>query len=157
MCSLTTGTGRMVVRESLPAFTQTLLALLVRCPGCACFHPQRTTRLDPNTSMSQLFVTLLLHVGVAACSRNARLSPESRANALSISQAMAWAQQAVAQRQATSAAAIAAEVRQRITAAGGEVDYVQVGCGPGGYAFGVVPLEWWLSCCSCSACWSCIR
>ncbi|WIA18346.1 hypothetical protein OEZ85_009811 [Tetradesmus obliquus] len=64
--------------------------------------------------------------GLAMSSRNARLSPESRANALSISQAMAWAQQAVAQRQATSAAAIAAEVRQRITAAGGEVDYVQL-------------------------------
>jgi pantothenate synthetase len=62
----------------------------------------------------------------AACSRNARLSPESRTNALSISQALRWAQQVVQQREVTSSAAVAAEVRQRIAAAGGEVDYVQV-------------------------------
>ncbi|KAF6258680.1 hypothetical protein COO60DRAFT_1517833 [Scenedesmus sp. NREL 46B-D3] len=54
--------------------------------------------------------------GLAMSSRNARLSPEARSKALSISQALHWAQQAVQQLQ----------VRQRITAAGGEVDYVQL-------------------------------
>lgn len=62
----------------------------------------------------------------AACSRNARLSHESRANALSISQALRWAEQALQQQQVTCSQAIADEVRQRITAAGGEVDYVQL-------------------------------
>jgi hypothetical protein len=74
-----------------------------------------------------IVVTLLLDVCGAACSRNARLSPEARINALSISQALRWAEQAVQQRQVTASQDIVAEVRQRITAAGGEVDYVQVG------------------------------
>lgn len=60
------------------------------------------------------------------CSRNARLSPESRSNALSISAALKWAQQAVAQGEVVQADAIVATVQQRITAAGGDVDYVQV-------------------------------
>jgi pantothenate synthetase len=75
--------------------------------------------------LSATYTLAVLHA-CTACSRNARLSPESRANALSISQALRWAQQAVQQRDVTAAAAVAAEVRQRITAAGGEVDYVQV-------------------------------
>jgi pantoate--beta-alanine ligase len=62
-----------------------------------------------------------------ACSRNARLSPEARSDALSISAALRWAQQAVAQGEVTQAADVAATVRQRIAAAGGDVDYVEVG------------------------------
>jgi pantothenate synthetase len=61
------------------------------------------------------------------CSRNVRLSPGSRSNALSISAALKWAQQAVAQGQVTQAGDIAGTVRQRIAAAGGDVDYVEVG------------------------------
>jgi hypothetical protein len=60
-------------------------------------------------------------------SRNARLSPESRSNALSISAALNWAQQAVVQGEVTQADDIAGTVRQRIAAAGGDVDYVEVG------------------------------
>ena len=60
------------------------------------------------------------------CSRNARLSPESRSSALSISAALHWAQQAVAQGEVTQADDIAGSVRQRIAASGGDVDYVEV-------------------------------
>lgn len=68
-----------------------------------------------------------VHERVPVCSRNARLSPEARSDALSISAALRWAQQAVAQGEVTQAADIAASVRQRIAAAGGDVDYVEVG------------------------------
>jgi pantothenate synthetase len=60
------------------------------------------------------------------CSRNARLSPEARSNALSISAALKWAQQAAAQGEVVQADAIVATVQQRIAAAGGDVDYVEV-------------------------------
>jgi hypothetical protein len=60
------------------------------------------------------------------CSRNARLSPESRSNALSISAALKWAQQAVAQGEVSQADDTAGTVQQRIAAAGGDVDYVEV-------------------------------
>lgn len=72
---------------------------------------------------------VLVCANVPACSRNARLSPEARSDALSISAALRWAQQAVAQGEVTQAADIAASVRQRIAAAGGDVDYVEVGNG----------------------------
>lgn len=64
--------------------------------------------------------------GLAMSSRNARLSPEARSDALSISAALRWAQQAVAQGEMTQAADVAATVRQRIAAAGGDVDYVEL-------------------------------
>jgi pantothenate synthetase len=60
------------------------------------------------------------------CSRNARLAPEARSQALSISAALRWAQEAVAAGQVASAADVSAAVRQRIADAGGEVDYVEV-------------------------------
>lgn len=63
---------------------------------------------------------------VCICSRNARLSPEARKNALSISAALQWAQQAVVRREVTQADDVAGTVRQRIAAAGGDVDYVEV-------------------------------
>jgi len=62
----------------------------------------------------------------AAASRNARLSPQSRLAALSINQALNWARHATQQQQLAVAAEVAAEVRQRITEAGGVVDYVEV-------------------------------
>eukprot|EP00775_Hariotina_reticulata_P008765 gene8765-8944_t len=64
--------------------------------------------------------------GLAMSSRNARLSAQSRSAALSISRALNWAKLAVQQQQVTQAADIQAEVRQQITAAGGQVDYVEV-------------------------------
>lgn len=59
-------------------------------------------------------------------SRNARLSPESRSNALSISEALKWAEGAVAKGEVVQVDDIAGTVRQRIAAAGGDVDYVEV-------------------------------
>ncbi len=59
-------------------------------------------------------------------SRNARLSPEARQQALSIYQALQWAQQATSEGAVTDAAEVATEVSWRIKNAGGKIDYVEV-------------------------------
>lgn len=59
-------------------------------------------------------------------SRNARLSPEARTNALSISQALKWAEQAVACEGVSDPSTITQQVTSQITAAGGKVDYAEV-------------------------------
>eukprot|EP00879_Flechtneria_rotunda_P006695 GHRR01007035.1.p2 GENE.GHRR01007035.1~~GHRR01007035.1.p2 ORF type:complete len:132 (+),score=43.19 GHRR01007035.1:1962-2357(+) len=64
--------------------------------------------------------------GLAMSSRNARLSPESRKAALSISAALNWAMDAVMERKVTQPKRIVEEVKQQITAAGGQVDYVEL-------------------------------
>lgn len=63
--------------------------------------------------------------GLALSSRNARLSSDARAQALSISQALFAARDAAAAG-ATDAVALAAEARTRVEAAGGQVDYVEL-------------------------------
>ncbi len=60
-------------------------------------------------------------------SRNARLSPEARQSALCISRGLRWAEQAVGSGEVTEAAAVAERLKADIAAAGGTVDYVEVG------------------------------
>jgi pantothenate synthetase len=75
-------------------------------------------------------LTDVLNCGMALSmcllSRNARLSDESRTKALSISQAIKWAEEAKAAGQLKDPAAVAEEVKRRITESGGTVDYVEV-------------------------------
>ncbi|PKN55716.1 MAG: pantoate--beta-alanine ligase [Deltaproteobacteria bacterium HGW-Deltaproteobacteria-14] len=63
--------------------------------------------------------------GLALSSRNARLSPDARTQALSISRALFAARDAVADG-ATDAIAVAADARARVEVAGGRVDYVEL-------------------------------
>lgn len=63
--------------------------------------------------------------GLALSSRNTRLTPTARQAALALPTALAWARDAVAAG-ATDPAPIIAEVRRRLVAAGGEVDYVAI-------------------------------
>ena len=63
--------------------------------------------------------------GLALSSRNARLAPAERARALSISQTL-FAARAAALAGEADAFALAAAVRARIEAAGGQVDYVEI-------------------------------
>jgi pantoate--beta-alanine ligase len=67
------------------------------------------------------------HLWPCPRSRNARLSEQARRDALCISGALRWAEQAVAQRSVTGALELQQEVSRRIAAAGGRVDYVEVG------------------------------
>ncbi|TNF32143.1 MAG: pantoate--beta-alanine ligase [Deltaproteobacteria bacterium] len=62
--------------------------------------------------------------GLALSSRNARLSPEARADALAISRALFAARDAAGNGE-TDATALAAGARAVIEAAGGQVDYVE--------------------------------
>ena len=63
--------------------------------------------------------------GLALSSRNARLGPEARAAALSIPRALAAARSAVAAG-ARDATSLARDVADALSAAGGQVDYVEV-------------------------------
>lgn len=60
------------------------------------------------------------------CSRNARLSDQARQDALCISRGLRWAEQAVAEGSCTAVADLQRQISERITAAGGQVDYVEV-------------------------------
>lgn len=73
--------------------------------------------------------SMVLCVCVREHSRNARLSEESRSSAPAIYQALQWAAGAKAQGSLGAPAAVAAEIRKRLEAAGGTVDYVEVGLG----------------------------
>jgi len=64
--------------------------------------------------------------GLAMSSRNARLSPESRQNALSISKALKWARTALADGSIGDAASVRKTVSDMIEASGGKVDYVEL-------------------------------
>lgn len=59
-------------------------------------------------------------------SRNALLSDEDKQRAPCIYQALQWAQQAAASRTALTASTVREEVASRITACGGQIDYVEV-------------------------------
>lgn len=65
--------------------------------------------------------------GLAMSSRNARLTAEARQAALAIPTAVKWAEaQAAAGGGGADAAELVAEVKRRIEAAGGKVDYVEL-------------------------------
>lgn len=64
--------------------------------------------------------------GLAMSSRNARLSPEARQNALCISRGLRWAEQAVGSGEVMEAAVVAERLKADIAAAGGTVDYVEL-------------------------------
>lgn len=68
----------------------------------------------------------MLMRGVLMCSRNARLSPQARQDALCISRGLKWAEAAVADGTVTDPAAIKDHIAGLITGAGGKVDYVEV-------------------------------
>lgn len=112
----------------------------MQCGGFGCWYTHEAgswgewcwsqSRRSTDSSTGEPCSLTCLSCGVRpACSRNARLSPEARSNALSISAALQWAQQAVAQGEVSQADDIAGTVRQRIAAAGGDVDYVEVSSG----------------------------
>ena len=69
---------------------------------------------------------MLLLLFLPSCSRNARLSAESRANALSISKAIKWAEEARAAGQLKEPAGVVEEVKRQIIESGGSIDYVEV-------------------------------
>ncbi|CAG9461791.1 unnamed protein product [Pedinophyceae sp. YPF-701] len=64
--------------------------------------------------------------GLAMSSRNAKLTPDVRQQALTIYKQLAWAMGAVNSGEVTDAEMIRTTIREAITAAGGVVDYVEV-------------------------------
>ena len=62
-----------------------------------------------------------------ACSRNARLSVEARAKAPAIYRALQSAQQSVASGSESEPGRLGAQVALTIEAAGGKIDYIEVG------------------------------
>ena len=62
-----------------------------------------------------------------ACSRNARLSPEARAQSPAIYKALCWAQEAVSSGSGTDPARLREHVAKAIEEAGGKIDYIEVG------------------------------
>lgn len=64
--------------------------------------------------------------GLAMSSRNARLSPQARQDALCIQASLKWAHEALSRGEATLPEQFASHISERVAAAGGKVDYVQL-------------------------------